>query len=107
MELSKACREAGGFYDPRTKTCKLGDNYVRELDPAHYEIVTPVGRFEINGYTPRRGQGILFPFNNCGIDVTRDGVSLACYAFTEDGKFGAAFENTFLGEIVLRPRLQK
>lgn len=99
VELSKACREAGGFYDPRTKTCKLGNNYIREVDPYHYEIVTPVGRFEVNGYRPRVGQGVLFPFNNCGIDVTRAGVYLACYAWAEDGKLGAVFENTFSGEI--------
>ena len=97
--MAVACRDAGGFYDHERKVCKLGDNYIREVSENHYEIVTPVGRFEVNGYVPKRGRGVFFPFNNCGIDVARDGIYLACYAFTDDSRYGVAFETTFSAEI--------
>lgn len=104
MQLSDACVRSGGFYDPREKVCKLGLNYVKELGDLTFEIKTPFGRFTVEGYSPRLGEGgILFPFNNCGLVVGHEEVSMSCFAPVSDAKFGAAFVTTFSGKLAVAP----
>jgi len=103
MELRDACARSGGFYDPRTRTCKLGNNYVRDLGDLTFEVATPFGRFTVEGYTPRLGDGgILFPFNNCGLVVGREEVAISCFAPAPDVA-GASFVTTFSGRLATAP----
>ena len=78
----------------------MGSNEIRQIDVARFEISTPYGTFEINGYTPRlSSHGVLFPFNNCGLEVTTSAVNVECFVPVEDNKFGVAFETTFSGTV--------
>lgn len=99
MELANACKVAGGFYDPQTKSCRLGKAVIYDAstpEEIKFVIDTPKGRFEVSGYTPRaRGGALFFPFNNCGLEVERDRLSMSCFAGTEDTKLGYTFIRTF------------
>ena len=95
MEFSRACERVGGqLLDPNT--CRVGRNVVVRLDDFNYKIITPLLSFRVRSPSVKvSGSSLRFFFNNCGVEVDRENVEVACFAPGKDNDLNVYFEEVF------------
>lgn len=95
MNLKDACEKVGGrVLDDNV--CLIGKNLVKQLDPFHFEIVTPRTTLHVRAPGVKvSGSSLRLLFNNCGVEVSRDYVEMACFAPGKDNDLNVYFEEVF------------
>jgi len=94
MDLKTACERSGGFMC--NGACILGANKITEIEPGRYLIDSPHGTFKVRSSTVRlSAHGMLFPFSNCALEVTREKIIIECYVPVKDEKGNVHFEEEF------------
>ncbi len=95
MEFSRACERVGGqLLNPNT--CRIGRNVVVKEDEFNYRIITPLLSFSVRAPGVKvSGSTLRFLFNNCGVEVGRENVEVACFAPGKDNDLNVYFEEVF------------